>query len=796
MINQSVSVPTIMVVLGATGDLMRKKIVPALFNLYVSGRLPRLFHLIGVSRRDWDDNQFRKLLANILIERGATADPQFLKLWTYQRGGFETLADYRRLAQSLGFFDNQWRVCANKLFYIAAPPEHYAVILNHLHRSHLTDPCSPGEGFTRILIEKPFGKDQPTAARLERTLSRRFKEEQIYRIDHYLAKETLQNILNFRFSNTLFEGVWSNQFIEKVRIRLWEKIGVEKRGVFYDGLGALRDVGQNHLLQMLALVTMDHPGSFSIEAIRSRRLELLRSLILPQAAEIKQQSYRAQYGGYQKIDGVRPGSTTETYFKITARLNHPRWRGVPFILESGKRLKEIRKEIIISFKHPQPCFCPPGTDHELKNRVVFQLEPNEGVFVDLWSKKPGLHLGMKGQKFKFLIRPKQERAQYVEEYEKLILDAIMGDQTLFISSQEVAAMWRFIDPIAAVWQQQAVPLNHYRPDTDEPQLDSQFLDNNLKPAPIKTKLNREIGMVGLGKMGGNIALRLMEKDWRVAGYNRSPEDTKNLEVKGLTAAFSVKELITRLTPPRLIWLSLPAGRAIDEVLFGKKGLVVHLQAGDTIIDGGNSFYQDSVRRAKQLAKNKINFIDVGVSGGPAGARTGAALMIGGRREIFEQYEGLFADEARLQGYQFFAGAGAGHFVKMVHNGIEYGMMQAIAEGFSVLKSTPYHLDLSRVAEIYNRGSVIESRLIAWLDEAFQLHGADLRSVSGSVAHTGEGQWTVATAKAMGLVTKIIAESLRFRIRSVKNPSYTGKILSALREQFGGHSVAGLGVEPR
>lgn len=775
-----------MVVLGSTGDLMRKKIVPALYNLYRADRLPRLFHLIGVSRRDWDNQQFRELLGQILTDHGAKKYDQFLKLWSYHRGGFETLADYRHLAKKLGFFDEQWRICSNKLFYIAAPPRHYAAILNHLHRSHLTDPCSPGEGFTRILIEKPFGKNQSTAARLEEILSRRFKEEQIYRIDHYLAKETLQNILNFRFSNTLFEGVWNNQFIEKVRIRLWEKIGVEKRGVFYDSLGALRDVGQNHLLQMLALVAMDHPGSYTTEAIRSKRLELLQSLILPKADEIKQQSYRAQYRGYRKIDGVKKGSTTETYFKITARLNHPRWRGVPFILESGKRLKENRKEIIITFKHPQPCFCPPGANHELKNRVVFQLEPNESVFVDLWSKKPGLYLGMKGRKFKFLIRPKKKRAQYVEEYEKLILDAILGDQTLFISSPEVAAMWRFIDPLAAAWQKNAVPLVNYQPDSEAPMLESQFIDDGLKSTVVNIK--KEIGIIGLGKMGGNVALRLMEKGWRVVGYNRSSEDTRQLAAKGLTAAFSLPELIDRLELPRLIWLSLPAGKVIDEVLFGQDGIASRLQANDVIIDGGNSFYKDSIRRAKRFERKKINFIDVGISGGPAGARTGAALMIGGRREIFERYEPLFADEARHEGYQFFAGAGAGHFVKMIHNGIEYGMMQAIAEGFTILKSAPYHLDLSRVSQIYNHGSVIESRLIAWLDDAFQLHGKGLHLVSGSVSHTGEGQWTVKTAKELGIITKIIAESLRFRLRSVKNPSYTGKILSALREQFGGHAI--------
>jgi len=779
-------IPTVFIILGATGDLMHKKIVPALFHLYKNQYLPKMFHLVGFSRRDWINKEFQSSLKEILMTHKEKKFDQFVKLWLYHQGNFEDLNNYHSLAKKLGYYDKEWRVCANKLFYIAAPPQYYEAILQNLHKSELTKPCSPEEGFTRVLIEKPFGKDQKTAEKLEILLSKLFKEKQIYRIDHYLAKEMLQNILNFRFSNTLFESSWSNQQIEKVRISLWEIIGVENRGVFYDGIGALRDVGQNHLLQMLALVAMDHPGSFSVEAIRSKRVELLRTLILPKEDEIKHFTYRAQYEGYKNIKNVKPNSKTETYFKIRAFLNAPRWKGVPFILESGKRLGEARKEIIITFKHPKPCFCPPGSHHERKNRVVFQLEPEEGVFVDLWSKKPGLLFEVKGQKFQFLMRKKQKRTQYVEEYEKLLLDSIRGDQTLFVRSDEVSEMWKFIDPISYAWEKNKVPLKTYKPDTNRAIIESQFIDKSSKVVSMLSPMKKEIGIIGLGKIGQGLARQLIEKGWKVVGYNRSEEDTKKLGEEGLIQAYSLKEFISQLTKPRIISLSLPAGKVIDEILFGKHGIVQFLQRGDVIIDGGNSFYKDSVRRAKIVLKQGVDFIDVGLSGGPAGARYGASLMIGGNESVFEKYEQLFFDLAVAGGYQFFNGHGAGHFVKMIHNGIEYGMMQAIAEGFSVLKASPYDLNLSNIADVYNHGSVIESRLIEWLQNAFTLQGEALENVSGTVAHTGEGLWTIKTAEEMKIQTKIIKDALQFRIQSEKTPSYTGKILSALREQFGGH----------
>lgn len=779
------NIPTILIVFGATGDLMKRKIIPSLFHLYQKNELPEKFQVIGYSRRHLSDDNFQQGIVEILkYHKGEDFDQSnlagFLALFSYQPGRFDAQEDYTGLAERLGNIDGQWQICTNKLFYLSVPPEFYQTIFHNLKTSGLTDPCSEEEGWTRILVEKPFGDDLDTARRLDQTLSQLFKEEQIYRIDHYLAKETLQNILAFRFANNLFEGVWHRQHIEKIEIRLHEKIGVEDRGSFYDRVGALRDVGQNHLLQMLALVTMEPPTAYTAEAIRQQRAKALRTIKPLVEAEIGQRSYRAQYAGYQQIEGVAPNSQTETYFKLCLDLATPAWQGVPIILESGKRMGEPLKEIVVTFKHPSPCLCPPGTPH-LKNQVIFRIEPKEGIQVTFLAKEPGLRFTMKPRSLDFLIHGDTAHTQYVEEYGKLLLDCIAGDQTLFVSSEEVEAMWAAIDPIIKAWEKtDAVPLQSYQPDT-----------KTIAEAPLACEQGtvsamRPVGIVGLGKMGGNLAQLLLEKGWPVAGYNRTADDTKALEAKGLIGTYDLAELATKSGQPgeRLIWLMLPAGEVIDTII---AELTPHLVPGDTIIDAGNSFYKDSIRRAEQLASQQVQFVDVGFSGGPGGARTGGCLMVG-NAAVARDFESLFAAAARPGAYQLFDGVGAGHFVKMIHNGIEYGMMQAIAEGFAVLKTADYQLDLSAIAEIYNNGSVIESRLVAWLKQAFAQHGPELADVSGTVKHTGEGEWTVKTAAELGIPVPVIADALEFRKLSEREPSYTGKILSALREQFGGHSI--------
>lgn len=773
--------PTIIVVMGATGDLMARKIVPALFHLYKKGNLPKMIRIIGFARRPIPDSEFREMVREMLKRHNTIPTSQFLQFFSYHQGTFGEKNDYYSLGKKLGMIDGKWHTCANKLFYLAVPPQDYETILHNLADTGLTAPCSPEEGWTRVLVEKPFGKDFVTSQKLDELLGALFQEEQIYRIDHYLAKEMLQNIISFRFGNNWFEEGWNGKDVEKIEIRLWESLGVEKRGLFYDGVGALRDVGQNHLLQMLALVTMDNPQAFDAKSIRKKRAHILRFIQPPEKEDVKTMTYRAQYKGYTSVKGVRPNSKTETYFKVGVTLENDRWNHIPVILESGKRLPKAQKEIIITFKHPTPCLCPPNGRH-IQNKIIFRMEPEESISIHFASKKPGLQYATEERTFKFALRKKEKGRQYVEEYEKLLLDAICGDQTLFVSTDEVREMWRIIDPIIEEWAKGATLLHTYPPDSLKPVIHSKQIANYEVPT-----IRKQIGIVGLGKMGKNIAIRLKRKGWDVVAYNRTAEVTKSIEQDGIHGAYSLKKLVQKLKKPRIVWVMLPAGKPLDDVLFGRGGLSSLLQPGDTIIDGSNSYYEDTKKRYKKASVKKIQYVDVGVSGGPGGALEGACLMVGGDQKLFRKLEGLYLDMATYGGIQFFNGSGAGHFVKMVHNGIEYGMMQAIAEGFAINRKSEYSLDLHKVAAVYNRGSVIESRLLGWLKNALELYGNDLKEVSGSVKQTGEGKWTVETAKKMKIPVPVIEESVTFRTRSEKKPSYTGKILSALRNQFGGHS---------
>ncbi len=287
-------------------------------------------------------------------------------------------------------------------------------------------------------------------------------------------------------------------------------------------------------------------------------------------------------------------------------------------------------------------------------------------------------------------------------------------------------------------------------------------------------LKKELGYIGLGKMGKNMVAHLKEKGWKVVTFDTHRRGS----------AKNLRELVISLFPMRIIWIMVPF-QAVGEVI---EELLIHLTKGDILIDGGNSHYEDSIRRAQELAFKRIHFLDVGVSGGPQGARKGAALMIGGEKQVFKKLEPLFYDLAAKDGYGYMGVSGAGHFVKMMHNGIEYGMMQAIAEGFAVMKQSGFQLDLQEAAKIYNHGSVIESRLMDWLEEAFCEFDKELKDVSGSAAHTGEGEWALKTAEKLKIPVPIIKGAVDFRIRSAAHPSYTGKILSALRNRFGGHHI--------
>lgn len=475
------NIPTVFIIFGATGDLMAKKIAPALFHLYRNGKFPHLFKIIAFSRRDLSLAEFqdhiRAILQNHKTKGLKTEEIEsFLNYFLYQKGDFETVDAYNTLASDLGRIDGEWMACSNKLFYLAVPPVNYQSIFEHLKTSGLTLPCGPDEGWTRVIVEKPFGKDAESAMELDLLLGKLFREEQIYRIDHYLGKDMLQNILSFRFVNDLFEDSWNKDNIERIDIKFIENFGIEGRSTFYDGVGALRDVGQNHMLQMLAFVTMEKPDSLSAEAVRKQRADVLQKLIPLSPNEIKKLTYRGQYEKYHEEPGVNSISSTETYFKAAAFLQNERWKGVPIFMEAGKNLEQ-RKEIIVTFKHRLPCLCPPGK--HFKNRILFTLEPKEGITIEFWAKKPGLDFEFEAQKLSFLFRDQRKKVQYVEEYEKLLLDCISGNQLLFVSTKEVQAMWRFIDPIIEAWERNEVPLVHYKPRTRAILKDSLIVEKNV-----------------------------------------------------------------------------------------------------------------------------------------------------------------------------------------------------------------------------------------------------------------------------------------------------------------------------
>ncbi len=452
--------PTVFVLFGATGDLVNLKIAPALFHLLRKQVLPVKFSVVGFGRRDlsheaWRAN-IRAAVAPHLREGESALLEEFLRMFFYVRGQLDAVADYVELTKAIGAMGfDEW----NRLLYLAVPPDLYEPILKHAAASGLSKPT---QGWARLLVEKPLGTDGATSEALDRLLGELYEEKQIYRIEHYLAKHMVQNMLTFRFSNSLFESIWNAEHIESIHIRLWEEIGVEHRGAFYDALGTLRDVGQNHLLQMLALVTMEKPVDFTADAIRAARADLLNSLVPMSLEEIQTQTFRAQYDGYAAIAGVAVDTQTETYFKILTHIPTARWQGVPVILESGKRMERVRKEMVVTFKGG-------------KNRMTFSLAPREAITLEFFAKKPQHAYEVEKRTMDFTLRD-GGTSQYVEEYEKVVLEGLRGDQTLFVSTPELKAMWRVIDPIVAGWKAGAVGLSRYSRQTDEADVASRGLE--------------------------------------------------------------------------------------------------------------------------------------------------------------------------------------------------------------------------------------------------------------------------------------------------------------------------------
>jgi len=450
--------PTIIVIFGITGDLVKKKILKALYHLYRKKRLPSKFRVYGFSRRDYNNDKLLAYLKDIMVSENFKEPEKydsFLNAFSYVRGDFFEKEAYGRLAKLLGQIDGQWSICSNKLYYLAVPPKSYSDIITNLHQTGLTKPCSPEEGWTRVILEKPFGTDLQTALALDKQLGSLFKEEQIYRVDHYLAKETVKNILVFRFSNSFLSPAWNNKYIEKITVRLFEKLDVQGRGNFFDKVGSLRDVGQNHMLQLLGLFLMETPEKFGPEEIKKKRSEALSSLAIMTDEEVGKKTKRGQYQGYLSEKGVASDSQTETYFQIEANSKLPDFKGVPLILESGKAMGQELIEVVVTFKETPMCLYE--VEGEQKNTLHYHLRPDEKISMKFLAKKPGFTNDIVEHELGFNYKEAYHKEAFIDDYESLLYDIIRGDQTLFVSTKEIFSQWRFIEPIIKVWNANKKP---------------------------------------------------------------------------------------------------------------------------------------------------------------------------------------------------------------------------------------------------------------------------------------------------------------------------------------------------
>jgi glucose-6-phosphate 1-dehydrogenase len=453
--------PFVIVIFGATGDLAQHKLLPSLYSLFKSNQLGNKFYIVGFARREFSDTEYRKLIEKEMHVEDESEWNEFSKNLYYQLGMFDEVTGYSDLITKLNGFDNEIGACITRLFYLATPPDNYETILTYLESTKLSEGCGQGsEQWTRIAIEKPFGKDLDTARHLDALLAKIFEERQIYRVDHYLGKETMQNMIAFRFANSIFEPVWNREHIDNVQITWAESEGVATRGKFFDGIGILRDVGQNHLLQMLATVAMEQPKTFSKEGVRDARANAIKAIRCPAKIEVKDIVVRGQYDGYRQEKNVAPDSQTETFIAAKLYVDTPRFADIPFYVRAGKKMAEEVMEIKVVFK--QTCHilfkeygCP-----EVGNVLTIRIQPNEGIALRMIAKRPGNTLSLDSVDMQFSYH-QSFGGHGADAYEKILLDILAGDQMLFNRSDELESSWNLISTILNEWESEKSSIAFY-----------------------------------------------------------------------------------------------------------------------------------------------------------------------------------------------------------------------------------------------------------------------------------------------------------------------------------------------
>ena len=452
--------PCAIVIVGASGDLTARKLVPALFNLYLNYGLPNPFLVVGCARTRLSGQEFRNKMKDAVMAAtpfDGSKWEAFAEFLHYRPIDYDDRASFAGLADSLRDLDTKYKTKGNRVFYLAIPPTLYETTAQMLGTAHLSEEPAEGKGWSRIVVEKPFGRDRDTAIQLDRSLHEHFKEHQIFRIDHYLAKETVQNILMFRFANAIFEPIWNRRYVDHVRITAAETLGVEHRAGYYEQAGVLRDMFQNHMMQLLAMMTMEAPSLFEADRVRDEKVKVYRALRPFPTKDLRDYLVLGQYGtgtidgkkvpAYRDEPGVCPDSLTPTFAMMKVFLDNWRWQGVPFYLTSGKRLNKKLTEIAVQFKDvPHSMFRRTIGEHITANRLILGIYPEEKITLTFQTKNPGARVCLRTVTMDFHYH-QNYTGPVLEAYEKVLLDCMLGDHMLFWRQDAVELCWSFLTPI-------------------------------------------------------------------------------------------------------------------------------------------------------------------------------------------------------------------------------------------------------------------------------------------------------------------------------------------------------------